>query len=274
VVAEEPPPPDGTGARLHRHPKVIATPHLGGSTFEALERIAIELAHDVASVLLGGPASAAVNAPIADGPDAELLRPFVDLAYRMGKLHPQLAEDTPHVASGSFTIVMEGAIAPLDSEPIVSAFLSGLLQTTTERRVSIVNARPIAAELGVRVDVRGSDRVTGYASTLRVSGGATSLAGTSAPSGPRIVAIDGFEIDATPGGPMLITRHRDVPGMIGKVGTILGEASVNVSTMQVSREDAGGDALMILSTDRRAEPETIERIRAIGGIKSVRALDV
>jgi len=149
-----------------------------------------------------------------------------------------------------------------------------LLQVTTERRVSIVNARPIAAELGVRVDVRGSDRVTGYASTLRVSGGATSLAGTSAPSGPRIVGIDGFEIDATPSGPMLITRHRDVPGMIGKVGTILGEASVNVSTMQVSREDAGGDALMILSTDRRAEPETIERIRAIGGIKSVRALDV
>lgn len=271
VVGEEPPPPGGTGARLHRHPKIVATPHLGGSTVEALERIAIELAHDVASVLLGGPAAAAVNAPIADGPDADVLRPFVDLAYRMGKLYPQLADGQ---ALPPFTMVMEGLIAPLDEEPVVTAFLSGLLQATTDRRVSIVNARSIARELGVRIDVRGDERATAFASALRVSGGSTSIVGTSAQGGPRIVAIDGFEIDAIPQGHMLVTRHRDVPGMIGKVGTLLGEAAVNVSTMQVSREDAGGDALMILATDRRASAETVERIRAIAGIKSVRALDV
>jgi D-3-phosphoglycerate dehydrogenase len=92
--------------------------------------------------------------------------------------------------------------------------------------------------------------------------------------GPRIVAIDGFEIDAIPSGPMLITRHRDVPGMIGKVGTILGEASINISTMQVSRVDAGGAALMILATDRRTDTATIDRLRAIGGVESVRALDI
>jgi D-3-phosphoglycerate dehydrogenase len=272
VVAQEPPPPDGTGAALHRHPKVIATPHLGGSTVEALERIAIELAHDVASVLLGGPASAAVNAPIADGPDAELLRPFVDLAYRIGKLYPQLAETS---ALPAFSLVMEGQIAPLDSEPVITAFLTGLLQTTTDRRVSIVNARSIAKELGVRAEVRGEEqRTSAFSSVLRVSGGATSIAGTSTYAGPRIVAIDGYEIDAIPHGSMLVTRHHDVPGMIGRVGTILGEARINVSTMQVSREDAGGDAIMILSTDRHVEPATIERIRAIEGLKSVRALDV
>lgn len=271
VVAVEPPPPDGTGARLHRHPKIIATPHLGGSTVEALERIAVELANDVASVLLGGPASAAVNAPIADGPDAELLRPFVDLAYRMGKLYPQLARQS---ALPPFSIVMEGLISPLDPEPVVTAFLTGLLQTTTVRRVSIVNARTIATELGVRADVHGNERATAFAATLRVSGGATSIVGTSAYGGPRIVAIDGFEIDAIPSGAMLVTRHYDVPGMIGKVGTILGEAGVNVSTMQVSRQGAGGDAIMILSTDRRAEDATIERLRDIAGIVSVRALDV
>ena len=271
VVAEEPPPPDGTGARLHRHPKVVATPHLGGSTVEALERIAVELAHDVASVLLGGPAAAAVNAPIADGPDAEVLRPFVDLAYRMGKLYPQLAEAA---ALSSFTIVMQGKIAPLEPEPVATAFLSGLLQMTTDRRVSIVNARSIAAELGVRVDVRGEDVSTAFSSALRIECGPTWLAGTHAYGGPRIVAIDGFETDAVPSGPMLITRHRDVPGMIGKVGTILGEASVNISTMQVSRVNAGGEALMILATDRRVETETIDRLRAIAGIESVRALEV
>ena len=271
VVAEEPPPPNGTGARLHRHPKIVATPHLGGSTHEALERIAVELAHDLASVLLGGPAAAAVNAPIADGPDADVLRPFVDLAYRMGKLYPQLADEA---ALAPFTIVMQGKIAPLEPEPVATAFLSGLLQMTTDRRVSIVNARSIAQELGVRVDVRGDDGATAFASALRVEGGATSIAGTYAYGGPRIVAIDGFEIDATPSGPLLITRHRDVPGMIGKVGTILGEAAINISTMQVSRVDAGGEALMILATDRRCDPATIERLRAIAGIESVRALEV
>jgi len=219
VVAEEPPPEGGSGARLHRHPKVVATPHLGGSTVEALERIAVELAHDVASVLLGGPAAAAVNAPIADGPDADVLRPFVDLAYRMGKLYPQLAQDA---ALPPFRIVMQGKIAPLDAEPVATAFLSGLLQMTTDRRVSIVNARTIANELSVHVDVRGDEgpAASAFASTLRIEGGAVSLAGTHAYGGPRIVAIDGFEIDATPTGPLLITRHRDVPGMIGKVGTI------------------------------------------------------
>ena len=271
VVAEEPPPPGGTGARLHRHPRVVATPHLGGSTVEALERIAIELAHDVASVLLGGPAAAAVNAPIADGPDAEVLRPFVDLAYRMGKLYPQLADQT---SLPPFTMVMQGKIAALDPEPVSTAFLSGLLQTTTDRRVSIVNARAIAHELGVRVDVRGEEGSGAFASMLRIEGGATSLAGTHAYGGPRIVAIDGLEVDALPSGAMLVTRHRDVPGMVGKVGTIMGEASINISTMQVSRQDAGGEALMILATDRRAEDATIERIRSIPGIQSVRVLDV
>jgi D-3-phosphoglycerate dehydrogenase len=271
VVAQEPPPADGTGARLHRHPKVIATPHLGGSTVEALERIAIELAHDVASVLLGGPASAAVNAPIADGPDAEILKPFVDLAYRIGKLYPQLAQSS---ALPPFSMVMEGQIAPLDVEPVITAFLTGLLQTTTDRRVSIVNARTIAKELGVTVDVRGDARSSAFASVLRVAGGATSIAGTSTFAGARIVSIDGYEIDAIPHGSMLLTLHHDVPGMIGRVGTILGEATINVSTMQVSREDAGGNAIMILSTDRRVDAETIERIRSIEGLKSVRAIEL
>jgi D-3-phosphoglycerate dehydrogenase len=174
----------------------------------------------------------------------------------------------------AFAIVMQGKIAALEPEPVATAFLSGLLQMTTDRRVSIVNARSIAAELGVRVDVRGEDVSTAFSSALRIECGPTWLAGTHAYGGPRIVAIDGFETDAVPSGPMLITRHRDVPGMIGKVGTILGEASVNISTMQVSRVNAGGEALMILATDRRVETETIDRLRAIAGIESVRALEV
>jgi D-3-phosphoglycerate dehydrogenase len=189
----------------------------------------------------------------------------------MGKLYPQLADQS---SLPPFAMVMQGKIALLDPEPVSTAFLSGLLQTTTDRRVSIVNARSIAHELGVRVDVRGEEGTGAYASMLRIEGGKTSLAGTYVYGGPRIVAIDGLEVDAVPSGAMLVTRHRDVPGMVGKVGTIMGEASINISTMQVSRQDAGGEALMILATDRRAEDATIERIRAIAGIQSVRVLDV
>ena len=269
VVAVEPPPPDGTGARLHRHPKVVATPHLGGSTFEALERIAVELAADVASVLLGGPAAAAVNAPIASGPDAEMVRPFVDLAYRLGKLYPQLADAA---SLPRFTLVREGRLADVEPDALVTAFLSGLLQTTTDRRVTIVNARAIAAELGLVVDEHGGPVRGAFAASLRVAGGATSLAGTVALGGPRVVEIDGFEVDAIPSGSLLITRHADVPGMIGKLGTLLGEAQVNISTMQVSRLDAGGDAMMVLAVDRPAEASTLEALRAVPGIRTVRAL--
>ncbi len=271
VFAEEPPPRDGAGARLLRHPKVVATPHLGGSTREAAERIAVELARDLASVLFGGTAAGAVNAPVAGGAEGEALLPFVDLAHRLGRLYPQLAEAAalPH-----FALVMEGQLAGLEAAPLVNAFLTGLLQATTERRVSIVNARAVAEELGIRVEVRGEERRGPFASALRVTGGATSLAGTAGASGPRIVEMDGFEMDAIPSGSLLLTRHPDVPGMIGKVGTILGEAQINVSTMQVSRRNAGGEAIMVLSTDRPADAATLGRLRSIGGVRSVKSLSL
>ncbi len=271
VVAIEPPPPDGTGARLQRHPRVVATPHLGGSTVEALERIAIELAHDVANVLLSGTAASAVNAPVADGPDAEIVRPYVDLAQRLGRLYPQLAEGA---ALPPFRLILEGRIADVEAAPIVTAFLTGLLQATTDRRVSIVNAQTIADELGIRVEDHGEASRGPFAASLRVVGGYTSLGGTVALGAPRIVEIDGFEVDALGSGAMLITRHDDVPGMIGKVGTLLGSANVNISTMQVSRRAAGGDAIMLLSVDRPADPETLAALRAMPGIRGVRALEL
>ena len=271
VVAAEPPPADGTGAQLHRHPKVFATPHLGGSTFEALERIATELAHDVARVLLGSPANAAVNAPVPDGPEAERVLPFLDVAYRMGRFYPQVANET---RLPEFTMMLQGEIADVPPEPLVSAFLSGLLQTTTDRRVSVVNAGAIARELGVHVDARGERGNSIYASSLRISGGRTSLTGTSVSGAARIVEVDGYEIDATPVGALLITQHRDVPGMIGKVGTLLGQQNVNISTMQVSRNAIGGDAIMVLSIDRPADEATIAALRTIPGINSVHSLAV
>ena len=271
VVAHEPPPPEGTGAALHRHPKVVATPHLGGSTHEALARIATELAHDVARVLLGAPANAAVNAPVPDGPEAERVFPFLDVAYRLGRFYPQYTRAT---ILPRFTLVLGGGLADVPAAPLVRAFLSGLLQATTDRRVSVVNAEAIATELGIAVDARGEPSTSSYAASLRLLGEGTSITGTSVAGSPRIVEVDGYEIDATPVGAMLITRHADVPGMIGRVGTILGDAKVNISTMQVSRNTQGGDAIMVLSTDRPAGEATLAALRAVPGIGSVRSLDV
>ncbi len=271
VVAEEPPPPDGVGATLHRHPKVVATPHLGGSTHEALARIATELAQDVARVLLGTPANAAVNAPVPDGPEAERVRPFLEVAYRLGRFYPQYARP---MRLPAFALVLGGALADVPPEPLTSAFLSGLLQATTDRRVSVVNADAIARELGIAVEARSDAGASAYASSLRLTADGTSITATSIAGAPRIVELDGYEIDATPIGAMLITQHADVPGMIGRVGTILGDARVNISTMQVSRNTVGGDAIMVLSTDRAADEHTLAALRAVTGIGSVRSLAV
>ncbi len=271
VVAVEPPPPDGIGAKLHQHPKLIATPHLGGSTTEALARIANELAEDVARVLLGAPGMGAVNAPVPDGPEADRVLPFLDVAYRMGRFFPQFASGDAH---GSYAMQLQGDLTAIPADAFVRAFLSGLLQTTTDRRVSIVNAESIAAELGIRVEARPDASPTPYAGALRVTGGSMTVTGTSVNGSPRIVEAGGFEIDAPPIGDMIVTQHHDVPGMIGRVGTIIGDASVNISTMQVSRNAIGGDAIMVLGIDRPADDATLAALRGIPGVHSVRSLSL
>lgn len=272
VVAQEPPMPGGTASRLHRHSKVVATPHLGGSTVEALERIAVELAHDLARVLLGSPAAGAVNAPVFGGPDGERMRPFLETAYRMGRFYPQYASPS---SLPQFMLVAEGELGNFDTTPLVTSFLSGLLQITTDRRVTVVNADAIARELGVRVESHAAPRRGAYAATLRLVAGSTSITGTIVNASPRIVELDGFEIDAIPVGGLVLTQHRDVPGMIGKVGTILGDAGVNISSMQVSRtQDVGGDAIMVLGIDGHVPDEALQWLRKVPGINAVHAIEV
>ncbi|MGH7683900.1 MAG: phosphoglycerate dehydrogenase, partial [Vulcanimicrobiaceae bacterium] len=272
VVAQEPPREGSTGARLHRHPKVVPTPHLGGSTVEAQERIAVELAHDLARVLLGSPAAGAVNAPVFGGPQGERMRPFLETAYRIGRFYPQYAKPA---SLPTLTLVAEGELADFDSAPLVASFLSGLLQITTDRRVTVVNAEAIARELGVHVESRTACRLGAYASALRLIAGETTIVGTVMNASPRLVELDGFEIDAIPIGGLVLTKHRDVPGMIGKVGTILGDARVNISSMQVSRtQDVGGDAVMVLGVDGRVPDEAIQWLRKVPGINAVHAIEV
>lgn len=269
VIAHEPPGPQSSGLRLLAHLKVLATPHLGGSTHEALERIAVELANDILNVLQGRPADGAVNAPIPMGVDAQRLRPFVNLAYRMGLLLPQLGQPQ---ALREISLELGGTIADVDSRPLVTALLSGLLQNVTERRVSVANADRIAAELGLRLAIRSGPAHGPFAAWLRVDGMEHGLVGSVLHNGLRIVEIDGYEVDSAPEGTLVLTRHQDVPGMIGRVGTSLGDQGVNISTMQVARSSQAGDALMLLTIDRPLEPATLERLALIPGMQSVQLL--
>ena len=268
VVAQEPPSPESAGARLQQHPKVLATPHLGGSTHEALERIAIELASDVADALGGKPAAGAVNAPAPTGADAERVRAFVEVADRLGRLVPQLFDESLRLP---LHMHLAGEIAASNPEPLRTAFLAALLQTTTERRVSIVNARAVADEIGVALEVTIDPEPSAFASLMTLSAGTHRIASTVLAGGPRIVEIDGYELDAIPQGAWIVTRHRDVPGMVGRVGTILGEAGVNISTMQVARNRVAEEALMVLAIDRPVSRVHLEAMRAVPGMRRVDA---
>ena len=271
VVPQEPPPPGSASAQILAHDRVVATPHLGGSTYEALERIALELAGDVVRVLGGRPASGAVNAPMLQGADAERANAFIDLAHRLGALVPQLFDAA---LREELALVLQGEIEGVDAEPFVAALLAGALPLVTDRRVTLVNAGAIARELGVRTAVSREADASPFRAALVIAAGAHRVVGTVLPHGPRIVEIDGFEIDAVAAGTILVTRHRDVPGMVGRIGTILGDAKVNISTMQVARTVRGGEAMMVLEVDREIERTVVDAIGHVEGMDAVRLVRV
>ncbi len=271
VFPQEPPPAGSASAQLMAHERVVATPHLGGSTFEALERIAMQLAGDVVRVLGGRPASGAVNAPMLTGADAERAGGFVDLTYTLGALLPQLFDEA---LRHEIAIVLQGEIESLDAGPFVAALLAGALPYVTDRRVTVVNAMAVAHELGVRVVISHERSSTPFRSTLVVAAGEHRIVGTVLPHGPRIVEIDGFEVDAVAAGTMLVTRHRDVPGMVGRIGTILGRENVNISTMHVARSARGGEAMMVLAVDREVERAVVEAIAAAENITAIRLVSL
>lgn len=269
VVPDEPPPAGSVSARALVHERIVATPHLGGSTYEALERIALELAEDVVRVLGGRPASGAVNAPTLSG--AEGASGFADLAFRMGTMLPQLFDDA---LRQEIALVLQGDLAEIESEPFVAAVLAGALPFVTDRRVTVVNALAVARDIGVRTMVRSESTTRPYRASFALAAGEHRLVGTVLGNGPRIVEIDGFEMDAVADGTIVVTRHRDVPGMVGRIGTILGDADVNISTMQVARAARGGGAMMVLDVDRNVGRDVLDAVARVAGIESVRLVQL
>jgi D-3-phosphoglycerate dehydrogenase / 2-oxoglutarate reductase len=263
VFEKEPPPADHP---LLRFEQVVLTPHLGAATDEAQSAVALAIADQVADVLVRGVVANAVNLPTVD---AETLReqgPYAGLAAAMGRFLAQMAEG--RMAEARLTYA--GDVAQRPTAALTLAFLRGVLGTILAEHVTDVNAMLIARSRGLRVAETSTAESAGYSSLLtaelRTDRGVSSVAGTLFHREPRFVAIDGFALEAVPQGFMLVFANQDVPGVVGRIGTLCGRHGINIAGMQLGRERRGGRAVSILNLDDPMPPAALDEIRAMPDI--------
>jgi D-3-phosphoglycerate dehydrogenase len=275
VFSEEPPPADH---KLLHLDQVIVTPHLGASTKEAQEGVAFTVAEQMRDFLLTGALRGAVNVPAISVKEFNLIQPYVALAESLGRFQAQLV-DKP---VGEVRIQFAGEIVDLDAAPVTRAFLAGLLRDVSAR-VNAVNAFLIADERGIKVTTTYIRTTVDMAPAIRteISAGQStqSLAGTLFGYGGqrregRITEIDGFHLEATPHGHMLVTRNHDVPGVIGGIGTILGRGGVNISRFHLGRRERGGEAMAVIEVDAPLNKETLQSLRSLEQVISAQPIEL
>lgn len=251
-------------------PNFVATPHIAASTVEAQVSVAFDVAEEVAAVLAGDLPRFAVNAPALPPEELAYLRPFADLTERLATLHGQLFGGRVSTIELDF----EGELAEHDVNLLVAAAIKGVVQPFTEERINAVNARLIAANRGIRLVERRSRPHSSYASLVTVRILDHEIAGTVLMGEARTVRIDSFRVDLVPEGRFLVSRHEDRPGVVGRVGSILGEHDVNIASMQVGRDAPRGNAMMILAVDERVAPEVLARLKEVAGMSDLRYVEL
>jgi D-3-phosphoglycerate dehydrogenase / 2-oxoglutarate reductase len=263
VFEQEPPPADHP---LLRFEQVVLTPHLGAATDEAQSAVALAIADQVADVLVRGVVSNAVNLPTVDAETLREQAPYAGLAAAMGRFLAQMAEG--RMAEARLTYA--GEITQRPTAGLTLAFLRGVLGTILAEHVTDVNAMLIARNRGLRVTETSTSESAGYSSLLtaelRTDRGTSSVAGTLFHREPRFVAIDGFSLEAVPHGFMLVFANQDVPGVVGRIGTLCGRHGINIAGMQLGRERRGGRAVSILNLDDPMPPAALDEIRAMPDI--------
>jgi D-3-phosphoglycerate dehydrogenase len=243
---------------------VVATPHLAASTEEAQDRAGMIIAEQVAAALEGGLVTNAVNIPVIGAEDLEVLGAYIPLAAKLGRLAMELAEGRVE----ELRLTYFGALAQYDTRLLTVAALNGAFQGRSDQPVNYVNAPMIAAERGVEVREERSRSARDYTNLVRVEavshGQPLRVAGTTMGNDNRLwlVSALGFELDMELAPLLVVFRYDDVPGVIGKVGTLFGKSEVNIANMTVSRTRQGGQALMTLSIDSPAPPELVDQIHS------------
>jgi D-3-phosphoglycerate dehydrogenase len=242
----------------------VLTPHLGASTQEAQDMVAAQVAKQVVEALQQGNYQNAVNIPYIKPEERDILTPYFHLAESMGTLSAQIARGS----ISEVHITYMGQISKYELAPLTAAFLKGLLFPIHKELVNYVNAPIFAKEKGIRIKESKQEECKDFVNLLScmicAQGGERSVEGTVfSKDDLRIVYIDGFRIDAVPKGHLLLLSQTDEPGIIGKVGTVLGENGINIGWLQLARKEKGGEALSVWNVDAQIPPSVLERIKDV-----------
>ncbi len=273
VYEVEPPPADFP---LRDLPNIVFTPHLGASTAEAQENVGIEIAQAIRAALLDGEIRNAVNMPSIDAKTFAIIKPYLTLGDKLGRFAAQLAPNR----NDRVVITYGGKAVDLPTDAITRAILTGFLKHAGGEEVNSVNVRTMASTLGLLVEEVKSSEQTDFNEWLHVavwSGDSKiSIGGTffGAKNDPRIVRVNSRPVEVTPEGVVLLLENNDVPGIIGKLGTILGSHKVNIASMSLSRTEAGGTALTLLNLDSAPGAEVLKELTGDADIVSARVIQL
>ena len=256
-----------TESPLFELPEVVVTPHLGASTHEAQDKAGDTIAEMVGLALAGEFVPFAVNVNAAEA--SETVRPFLALAERMGAIFAGLSG-----SASAIEIAYEGEIGGYDTRILTLSLLKGFFSRISDDPVSYVNAPKLADEHGISITESATTTAHHFVNLITVRGGEHSLAGTlvGLDGEARLVMVDDHRVDVPPANHMLVVRNDDRPGMIGRVGTLLGEAGLNIADMDVGQAPSGASAMMVVSTTDTVPAEVCEALRAVDGIVSVDAI--
>jgi D-3-phosphoglycerate dehydrogenase / 2-oxoglutarate reductase len=268
VFVDEP----ATSNALFGNEKVVSTPHLGASTGEAQENVALQVAEQISDYLLTGAVTNALNMPSISAEEAQRIRPWISLAEKLGAFAGQLTETSILAVE----IVYEGTASALNTRALTQALLSGLLKPVLSE-VNMVNAPIVAKERGIRVSEVRRDQQGAYEGymklTVTTGDMERSVAGAVfSNSRPRLIQIKGIDMDAEFAPHMLYITNEDKPGFIGRLGTLLGDAGVNIANFNLGRSAPGADAIALLQVDEPVSPSVLAAIRKLAMVKQVKAL--
>ena len=251
--------------------RVVATPHLGASTSEAQENVALQVAEQVSDYLLTGAVTNALNSPSITAEEAPKLKPFVALAEKIGALAGQMVD----FGIKAIDIAYEGEVSKLNVKPMTSAALAGILKPMLAE-INMVSAPAVAKDRGITVSESRQEVSPTYDSLMRVTitteKGKRAFAGTVIAGAPRVVEVKGMELDAGFSPAMLYINNLDKPGFIGALGMLLGEAGVNIATFNLGRLSADEDAIALVGVDQAPAADLLAKIQALPHVKEARAL--
>ena len=271
VWSEEPPKSDVL-KKLISQPNMLVTPHLGANTFEAQKNVAVDVSNEIVNYVDGLPLTNALNVPRFDPDLMEHMKPFMKLVSIMGDFISQLAPPNPN----KITFTYNGKLARFDCAPLSVYGLAALLNHCSDQEVNMVNASMIARGMGIEVESVRSTETGSFSNlitlTLESPEGNRTIAGTLFEGTPKIVKMRKFAIDFCPEEHMLVINYLDRPGLIGKIGTILGEAEVNIGNMSLGRQEKAGEAMVVFSVDSPVDEETLQKVSDAVSARFIKAV--